>query len=105
MIRLKIKKHDDKHIKLEALSDIENYGFGTFLCNLKPEEIECDEFSKQAMIKATAKGGLNGMEIWADNRIAWGSPSKTIIMPTKEISKAFAATDWLSQISPKERSS
>ena len=103
MIRLKIKKHDDKHIKLEALSGIEHHGFGTFLSNLKPEEIECDEFSKRAMMKATEKRGLNGMEIWDENRIAWGSPSKAIIMPTKEISKESGATDWLSQITTERK--
>ena len=98
MIRLKVKKHDDKHIKLVALSGIDHFGFGTFLCDLKPEEIECDEFSKQAMITAREKSGLNGMEIWADNRLAWGDPAEAIIMPTKEISRAFQAIDWISNI-------
>ncbi len=98
MIRLRIKKHDDEHIKLEALKDIDHFGFGTFLCNIKPEEIECDEFSKQALLNGEEKSGLNGLEIWGDNRIAWGSPSETIIMPIEEISKVSKANKWLTQI-------
>ena len=103
MIRLKIKKHDDKHISLEALSGIEHHGFGTFLSNLKPEEIECDEFSKRTIREATEKRGLNGMEIWDENRIAWGSLAGAIIMPTKEISKEPGADKWLSQITTEKK--
>ena len=98
MIRLKIKKHDDKHIKLEAIEGIDHFGFGTFLCDLKPEEVECDEFSKQVLISAPSRGGLNGLEIWKDNRIAWGDPSEYIIMPVKEISNMCGAYEWVSQI-------
>ncbi|HDZ25479.1 hypothetical protein LCGC14_0671610 [marine sediment metagenome] len=72
MIRLKIKQHDDNHIFLEALEGIDHFGFGTFLCNIQPEEVECDKRY------STEKSGLNGLEIWEDNRIAWGSPEKSI---------------------------
>lgn len=98
IVRLKIKNHDDEHISLEALEGIENFGFGTFLCNIKPEEIECDEFSKKAILDAKEIIGLSGLEIWEDNRIAWGSLSENVIMPISEISKHQGADKWLSQI-------
>ena len=98
MIRLKVRKHDDEHIVLEAISGIDHFGFGTFLCNLKPEEVECDEFSKQTLLLATEKSGLNGLEIWEDNRLAWGDPSHAIIMPIHEISNMSGKEGWLSQI-------
>jgi len=99
MIRLKIAKHNEGNIKFEALEDIDYFGFGTFLCNIKPEEIECDEFSKTALLNASEKSGLNGLEIWQDNRIAWGSPSHKIIIPITEISKAKGSEKWLAKIS------
>jgi|13_taG_2_1085334.scaffolds.fasta_scaffold14100_5 hypothetical protein len=98
MIRLKISKHDTQNILLEALNGIDNFGFGTFLCDLKADEIECDKFSKEAILNAKEKSGLNGMEIWEDNRIAWGSPSPKIIMPISEISNMCETDGWLTEI-------
>ena len=100
MSRLRITKVDDKHIKLEALNGINHFGFGTFLCDLKPDEVECDGFSKAAMLEATEQGGLVGMEIWPDNRIAWGDPSHSVIMPIEEISNGSGEHSWLMQIIP-----
>lgn len=97
-IRLKIRKHDDDHIALEALSGIDHFGFGTFLCKIKPDEIDCDEFSKAALCDASDRDGLQGLEIWPDNRIAWGDPNHTIIMPIKEINNQGAA--WLKDLQP-----
>lgn len=98
-IRLRIEKHDEDHIRLSALEGIDHYGFGTFLCDLRPEEIECrDEFSKNALLSAKEKSGLNGMEIWKENRIAWGSPRESVIMPISEISNMAGRDGWLSEI-------
>lgn len=99
-IRLKIRKYDDNHIDLQALSGIDHFGFGTFLCKLKPGEIDSDKFSKNAMINAKEQTGLNGMEIWSDNRIAWGNPDHHIIMPISEISCQQGA-DWIKKIKAK----
>jgi len=96
MLRLKVKKHDDEHISLEALADIDHFGFGTFLCELQPDQIECDQFSKDAMMSAPYRDGLQGLEIWPDNRLAWGDPNHQIIMPLEEISNQGA--DWLTKI-------
>ena len=99
-IRLKINRHDDKHILLEALSGIDHFGFGTFLCNLQPEEVECDQFSKDALIDASYQDGVQGLEIWDDNRLAWGDLAHEIIMPLTAISNQDA--EWLNRISIKE---
>lgn len=96
--RLRLTKHDDGHIKCEAIKGIDHFGFGTFLCGLKPEEIESDNFSKQALLNAGEQGGLNGLEIWGGNRMAWGSPEHEIIMPISEISKGAKADEWLKKI-------
>jgi hypothetical protein len=101
MTRLKISKHDDNHILLEAISGIDNFGFGTFLCNIQPDEVEADEFSKNALINASEQDGLNGVEIWNDNRIAWGSSSPSIIMPVSEISNMSNKGGWLTEIKTK----
>ena len=101
MIRLKIKKHNDKNIKLQALEGILHVGFSTFLCNIQPGEIKCDEFSKNALISASEKDGLNGLKIWNNNRIAWGNSNETIIMPIDEISNMSDSDGWLSKIKAK----
>lgn len=98
MIRLKISKHDNDHILLEALEGIDHFGFGTFLLNIQPNEIEVDEFSIQAILNSRYKKGLQGLEIWEDNRIAWGHPDHKIIMPINEISKDKEADIWLKKI-------
>ncbi len=97
MIRLKITKHDEEHILLEGIGGVEHYGFGTFLCNIQPNEIECDDFAKNALMNAREQAGFNGLEIWPDNRIAWGDPSHSIIMPINVLSKA-KGSDWISKI-------
>lgn len=97
MIRLKIRKYDDEHIKLTALEGIDHFGFGTFLCEIQPNEIDCDEFSKKVLVDSPYRHGLQGLEIWPDNRIAWGDPSHTIVMPIESISNQEAL--WLQEIS------
>jgi hypothetical protein len=97
-IRLIITRYDDNSIMCEAVRGIEHFGFGTFLCNIKPEEIKCDAFSKSALLMAIEKDGLNGMEIWVDNRIAWSAPNHKIIMPLCEISKQQGSNVWLEQL-------
>lgn len=104
-IRLKISKHDEENILLEATSNAntEQHGFGTFLTDLQPEEVECDQFSKQALLSAGDRSGLCGMEIWPNNILSWGDPSHTIIMPIKEInSNNHRQNQWVSKIQVKE---
>ncbi len=96
--RLRIRKHDDDHIALNALSGVTHYGFGTFLENITPEQIDADEFSRSALLASSEKHALNGLEIWADNRVAWGDPAHEIIMPTSEISVHQGARSWLKQV-------
>lgn len=100
-IRLKAARIDDGHIVLMALEGVDHFGFGTFLCDLKPEEVEADEFALDALTSASGKSGLNGVEIWSDNRIAWGDPGETIIMPVSEISNMGAK--WLKDVVPKQK--
>ena len=95
IVRLVIRKHGDDSILCKALKGIDHFGFGTFLCNLQPNEIKADKFSKEALLSAREQSGLNGMEIWPDNRIAWGDPRHEIIIPLSEISKAKGAEKWL----------
>lgn len=96
--RLRITKHDKNHIQLKALEGITHHGFGTFLENIKPGEIEADAFSKNAMLSANYKSGLCGMEIFGQNIITWGDPSHEIIMPVEEINKDPKADTWLKKI-------
>lgn len=95
IVRLVIKKHGDDSILCRAVKGIDHFGFGTFLCNLKPNEIKADKFAKDALLLAKEQSGLNGMEIWPDNRIAWGDLRHEIIISLSEISKAKGADKWL----------
>ena len=97
-IRLKITKHDENHILLQARGQIDHFGFGTFLCDLKPSQIDADAFSKKALLSAKYQEGLSGLELWSDNRVAWGNPSESIVMPLREISKHEGADEWLKDI-------
>ena len=101
--RLRIRKIDDHHISLEALRGVTHYGFGTFLEDIQPKEIDADAFSKQALLSAQEKSGLNGLEVWKDNRIAWGDSSHKIIMPLAEISVHKGASVWMKLISVAKR--
>ena len=98
MIRLRIKQHGDSHVCCEAVDGITHYGFGTFLENIQAHQIECDAFSKNALLTASFLRDLAGLEIWRDNRIAWGSPALSILMPIDCISKQDGADEWIEQI-------
>ncbi len=100
MTRLKISRVDDDSIQLEAIAEYIHHGFGTFLTELKPEEIECDSFSKNALLNAKYQNGLNALELWGDNRIAWGTTNLAVIVDLKTISKEIGANAWLKLIKP-----
>jgi hypothetical protein len=100
MIRLKISKIDDSTIQLEAVAEYVHHGFGTFLMDIQPEEIECDAFSKEVLLAAKWQRGVYSLEIWELNRLAWGSTTLTVVVPLQEISKEVGADVWLELIQP-----
>ena len=100
MIRLKITKVNNSTIRLQAIAEYVHHGVGTFLQELAPEEIECDSFCKEALLAASLQHGVCGLEIWEQNRIAWGTIALEVKIPLVEISKEEGANTWLKLIEP-----
>lgn len=80
------KKH--KLIKLKALNKgrFNHYGFGTFLEDIKPGEISIAPDALEILLHTTEHPGLQGMELWPNKMLAWGSPSDTLSVPIDQIS-------------------
>ncbi len=106
MKTLQIRLTDDKKgLSLLALSKkrFNHYGFGTFLCNAKPDEIDITQEALDALLNCPEKSGLQGLELWADNRLAWGSLSPEFVVPLDSINRMSGSEKWLEQctVTPK----
>lgn len=72
-----------------------HYGFGTFLENINPEEVLISESALEALLKCPARSGLQGLEFWPENRLAWGDPRPYIAVPYDAINCPNGAKKWL----------
>jgi hypothetical protein len=86
-----------RELLLEGLKSerFEHHGFGTFLLNIDPKEITITRNALQALLDCPYRQGLEGMEIWGANRIAWGDPKLTMTVPVDEICCEPEAKKWL----------
>lgn len=89
------------HLKAVKKERFVNHGFGTFLCDIKPSEISITQEALDTLLNCSEKGGLQGMEFWEENRIAWGSQSFDFIVPIKHISVHRGAKKWIKEMSVK----
>jgi len=95
---LKISYDKDKEeIVLKSLNPkrFTHYGFGTFLENVDPKEILISKGALEALVNCPERSGLQGLEFWPDNRLAWGSLSKNFIVPYDSINCPKGAKSWL----------
>lgn len=74
------------------------YGFGTFLEDVTSGEVEITAEAKQVLLSLPELSGLQGMEFWPDNRLAWASPSPKFSIPTKDINVPSEAKKWIATL-------
>lgn len=77
------------------LSRFTNYGFGTFLENVKPEEVEISADALAKLLEQPERSGLQGLEFWADNRLAWGSSALVFLVPVEMTNVPEKAKIWI----------
>ncbi|HEY9786003.1 MAG TPA: hypothetical protein V6D17_11415 [Candidatus Obscuribacterales bacterium] len=75
------------------------HGFGTFLEGVKPGEISISKEAKDALLRCRYLSGLQGMEIFNRNILAWGAPSLHIAIPLNGISLHNGAAQWFDECS------
>jgi hypothetical protein len=92
---LRITKRPKNCVMFEALvpSRFTIHGFGTFLENVKPGEIEVTREVFSLIAEQPYRSGLQGAEIFAQPIIAWGAPKSRFIVPLNAISNHGAK--WL----------
>ena len=99
---LEIKYDETKNlIMVEALisARFTHYGFGTFLENVEPNEVRITQKALKVLLQVPERGGLQGMEFWADNRLAWGSLSLKFSVSPQDINVPQKAKQWIKQFS------
>lgn len=95
---LKISYDEEKEeIILKTLNPkrFTHYGFGTFLENVAPKEILISKNALEVLLHCPERSGLQGLEFWQDNRLAWGSLSPDFIVPYNSINCPKGAKSWL----------
>lgn len=75
-----------------------HYGFGTFLENVQPGEIEITPEAKEVLLNLPERPGFQGMEFWPDNRLAWASPAFVFTVSTADINMPSGAKQWVNTL-------
>ena len=76
-----------------------HYGFGTFLENVDPSEVRITEEALEVLLRVPERPGLQGMEFWANNLLAWGSPNPKLSVSPNDINVPREAKRWIKQFS------
>ncbi len=86
-----------RYIMLEALKQerFEHHGFGTFLCDIKPGEVQISAEALEVLMGCPYRSGMQGLEIWSQNRIAWASPNLRFMLLAEDVSRESGAAKWL----------
>lgn len=103
-IRL-VERGSDKIFHVKAINEgrLTHYGFGTFLENIEPSEIEITPEAREALLAQPERDGLQGLEFWGDNRIAWAHPGPEIEVHPDDVNVPKSAKEWIRQMSLNER--
>jgi len=70
-------------------------GFGTFLSKIDEGEISITQEAYDALASCPYRSGLQGLELFKNNMLAWGSQSPTFSVPCGCISLHEGAELWL----------
>ena len=89
-----------KHIAVEALRSerFTHYGFGTFLENIIPSEVSITKEALDILLQCPERNGLQGLEFWPDNRLAWANLSPYYIIPIDKINVPSEAKKWIKKM-------
>ena len=86
------------HIIVETLSPerFTHYGFGTFLEDIKEGEVTITDTAKRILlVVCRERRGMQGLEFWPDDRIAWASRSPVFTIPREHINVPEGAKGWI----------
>ncbi len=89
------KKEDEIILTTIDFDRFTEHGFGTFLENVDPPEVSISQAALDALLACPERDGLQGLEFWADNRLAWGAPVPCLIVPCDEVNCPEGAKIWL----------
>ena len=73
----------------------ERHGFGTFMQDINPEEIECNQGALDFLLGCPERGGLNGLEFWPNKMLAWGAPDQMFLIPLDSVNVPTGAKVWI----------
>ena len=100
-LRIDIEGRDgEKHIAVTALKAerFTHYGFGTFLEHIDPKEVSISQEALDILLDCPERDGLQGMEFWPDNRLAWGDPAPCLLVQFHQINVLSKAKDWIREM-------
>ena len=97
ILRIELTDDDGPCLNLKATDSDrwQNFGFGTFLCDVAKGEVEITQEAMDELLKQPERSGLQGMEFWPDHRLAWGSTSRDFRVSCECINVPSAAKDWI----------
>ena len=103
-LTIEVEEDDgDKCIAVKALKikRFTHYGFGTFLENVVPSEVSITQEALNILLECPERSGLQGLEFWPDNRLAWGTPNPYTLIPIDQINVPSEAKKWIKEMSLK----
>jgi len=101
----KAKVHDSSAIIVEAIKKdrFEHHGFGTFLKDIDPKEVEITRSALNCLIEECGeRSGLQGLDFWPNRMLAWGDPNISLIVPIEDINCPTSAKEWIKEFDVKE---
>lgn len=95
---------EGEHIIVKALKPerFTHYGFGTFLENIVEGEVTITLAAQRILLATSKRSGLQGLEFWPDNRIAWGNLSPQLMIPIEAINVPEGAKSWIEALEKKK---
>jgi len=81
----------------------EFHGFGTFMKDINPGEIECTQEALDFLLECPERSGLNGLEFWPQKMMAWGTQDQVLMVPLEEINVPEKAKEWIMEFKVVER--
>jgi len=96
-IELVVADDEQKYFHLigQASWRWQNFGFGTFLCDVAIGEVDVTQEALNELLAQPERSGLQGMEFWSDHRLAWGSTALEHVVPCDEVNVPAGAKDWI----------
>lgn len=103
-LTIEVEEDDGENcIAVKALKNkrFTHYGFGTFLENVVPSEVSITQDALDILLECPERSGLQGLEFWPDNRLAWGTPHPYTLIPINQINVPSEAKKWIKEMSLK----